>query len=129
MLMMVVSYAAMWLSGQGASPVAIGTWGGPHASLVVADANARLELDCATVVTDRRLNADTRGGFDAEAAMTLDRGGSIDNEAPRVSRRARLSGRVNGRAMTLDVTALDPDEPSGHFELELGRSAELRKCK
>jgi hypothetical protein len=127
--MMIVSYAAIWLSGQGASPVAVGTWGGPHASFVVTDAKARLELDCATVVTDRRLTADTRGGFHGEASMTLERGGSIDNETRPVSRRARLSGRVNGRAMALDVTALDPDESVGHFELELGKPAELRKCK
>jgi hypothetical protein len=127
--MIFVSYAAIWLSGQGVSPVAVGTWGGPRASLAVTDDNARLELDCATVVTDRRLTADTHGEFNSEASMTLERGGSIDNQAQRVSRRARLSGRVNGRAMTLAVTALDPEEPVGHFELELGKPAELRKCK
>ena len=125
---MFVSCAALWHSAQGASPATVGTWGGPHASLVVTDADARLELDCATVVTDRRLTVDARGEFSSEASMALERG-SLNNEAQRVGRRARLSGRVKGRAMTLDVTALDPDEPVGHFEVELGKPAELSKCK
>jgi hypothetical protein len=96
--------------------------------MLVSDAGARLEYDCATSTIDEPIVLDTRGRFRAKGSYTPERGGPR-REGPAAAARARYGGRVEGETMKLTVTLEVDNEPVGTFTLKRGDDVLLTKCR
>jgi hypothetical protein len=105
-----------------------GLWGGDHVRMVVTDAGARLEYDCAASTIDKPITADARGNFTATGIYTAERGGVRRDGRP-VAVRARYTGHVTGDTMKLKVTLENSRKPIGVFTLKRGEDTLLAKCR
>jgi len=103
-----------------------GRWGGDHVSLVVSEAGATVELDCAHGTMDEPVRLDREGRFDVDGRYVREGGpvfeGDAADEEP-----AHFSGSVDGRRMTLRI-ALEDGTDIGPFTLTLGTEGRLFKC-
>lgn len=116
-------------TGGGAEGSLKGVWGGPHVRLAVGDEGAEVEFDCAHGRTGR-IAPDPQGRFSVEGTLVPERGGPVRVGEQERGLRARYSGRVEGRRMTLTVSAAGPDEQAEPitYTLTRGEEAELTKC-
>lgn len=111
-----------------AGPLASSEWGGDHIGLIVLDAGATLEYDCASGTIDQKVVAATDGNFTAIGTHTRGHGGPImEGEVPD-RHPARYDGWTDGQAMTLKVTLTDSGEVLGTFQLARGQSPHVFKC-
>ena len=109
--------------------VPTGSWGGVHIRLVVTDAGAMVEYDCAFGTIDEALRLDKNGNFEARGTHVIERGGPLQiGEPPPKRHPAMYRGWTDGSHMRLTVTLLDTKEDVGTFLLGLGRQPQLEKC-
>jgi hypothetical protein len=108
--------------------VVTGEWGGVHLGLVVTDAGADLEYDCAEGRITGPLRPDEGGRFSAAGTHFPGHGGPIRIDEIRESRPARYDGTVRGDRMTLTVTLTDSNDVLGTFILIHGASPHVFKC-
>ena len=110
-------------------PVPTGSWGGEHIQLVVTEAGAKVEYDCAFGRIDEPLLRDKEGNFEARGVHAFERGGprQLGEPAPE-PHPARYEGWTDGRQMRLTVTLPDKGKVVGSFSLGLGRQPLLEKC-
>jgi hypothetical protein len=105
-----------------------GEWGGDGIRLVVTEASAKMEFDCAFGEVDGPIKPDKDGNFEVQGVYMLERGGpGRMNEPPLRRRPAVYRGWTNGKEMHLTVNLLEGREV-GSFTLEKGRRASLDKC-
>jgi hypothetical protein len=107
--------------------LANGVWGGDHVRMVVGDAGAELEFECARGSIEGRIVSGANGGFDVSGSYTAGHGGPR-KAAPGAAARARYSGRVAGETMKMTVRVEGSDKPIGTFTLARGRDPLLTKC-
>ena len=106
-----------------------GDWGGAHIRMVVSEAGARIEFDCAIGTIIEPLQSDGAGHFEAHGTYTPEHGGPRKlGEAPPESHPASYRGSIDGEDMRLTVVRLDTGEEVGSFQLGLARPALLQKC-
>ena len=105
-----------------------GAWGGPGVSLLVAEASARLQADCAQGHIDGRLVPDAAGRFIADGAFEALHGGpQLVEEGASSGTPARFQGRVRGD--TLELTVSGPASPSPRrYTLTRGARPTLVRC-
>jgi hypothetical protein len=109
--------------------VPTGSWGGEHIRLVVTDAGAMVEYDCAFGTIDEPLRLDKNGNFEAFGTHVIERGGPLQiGEPPPKRHPAMYRGWTDGRHMRLTVALLETGEDVGTFALGLGRPPQLEKC-
>jgi hypothetical protein len=104
-----------------------GEWGGQHARLMVEDAGATIELDCAHGTLDEPLTLDSSGRFDVKGRLVAE-GGPVRKDEPESERPVRYSGQSDARQMSLQLT-LENGESAGSFSLTKGGAARLFKCR
>jgi hypothetical protein len=109
--------------------VPTGSWGGDHIALVVTDAGARVEFDCAVATIDQPLAADANGNFEARGTWSPERGGPRRiGEPGAIPHSAVYRGWTDGKQMRLTVSIAETDDTIGSFELSVGRTPSLEKC-
>ncbi len=108
--------------------VVTGEWGGAHLGLVVTDAGANLEYDCAEGRISGAVRPDRSGRFSAIGLHIPGHGGPIRFGEILETRPARYDGTVRGDKMTLTVTLTDTNEVLGTFTLTQGASPHVIKC-
>ena len=96
--------------------------------MVVGDAGARLEYDCANGTIDQAIVLDAKGRFTAKGSHSPQRGGPR-REGPTGVARARYVGRVSGDTMRLTVTLDAGSQPVGEFTLTRGHDVLLTQCR
>lgn len=106
-----------------------GEWGGEHIRLVVTEAGAKAEFDCAVGVIEEPIRPDAGGRFEAHGVFMYERGGPSRRDDPPLPRHPALyRGETDGKAMTLTVVLTESKKEMGPFALALGRPAALEKC-
>ena len=127
-LALVASLAAGGCITSPSPVVTLGPWGGPHVSMDVTSAGARLEYDCAGGVIEEPLRPDAEGRFAAPGIHTPGHGGPIRMGEILPALDARYDGRVHGERMSLLVTLTGTGVVLGSFELRRGHSGLLVRC-
>ena len=116
-------------TGPSADRVANGTWGGQHIGLIVSDAGAQVDFDCAYGQIDQPLTLDATGRLSVDGVFVQERGGPVRVGEEPERKPARYSGTVDGTTLTLDVTITATSESIGTFTLTLGAPPGVRKCR
>lgn len=125
---MFVGIVALCAAASAADRIAPGLWGGNHVRMIVTDAGARIEYDCATGTIDEPIVLDARGTFATTGSYIPEHGGPR-RERPTAVARARYTGRVDGDTMKLTVTLDTDKKPIGTFTLKRGDDVLLTKCR
>jgi hypothetical protein len=127
-LALVVSVAAVRCITNPTPLIALGPWGGPHVTMDVTSAGARLEYDCAEGVIEEPLRPDAGGRFTATGIHTPGHGGPIRVGEILPALRVRYDGHVDGERMSLLVTFTETGVMLGSFQLRRGSSGLLVRC-
>jgi hypothetical protein len=113
----------------GASPVGldtlpVGTWGGESAGLLVRTDGAHAHIGCTVGDITGPIPLDSEGRFEVAGtwnvdAFPIDRG---------ILHPARLSGRSDGRTLTLSVRLMDTGQVLGPALLVFGQEPRMQNC-
>ena len=95
----------------------VGTWGGDHISMAVAETGAHIELDCAHGDIPTRLPA---ASFSVAGTFVREHGGPIRPGEVPDSHPALYSAATSGDIMTLTIRLTDIGELLGPFALTRG---------
>jgi hypothetical protein len=106
-----------------------GMWGGEHARLEVTESGASVEFDCAHATVGGRIVVDRTGRFSVAGTFYAEHGGPVRSDETSSGFPVRLTGRVGGSLLKLNVTRVRPREVIGTFALARDREAELFKCR
>jgi hypothetical protein len=101
-----------------------GTWGGDDGGLIVDAEGAHAHIGCTLGDVVGAIALDGEGRFDVEArwnvdAFPIDRG---------IVHSARLSGRTDGRTLTLAVRLTDTGQSLGPVFLTFGKPPRMQTC-
>ena len=104
--------------------VPVGTWGGEDAGLIVRTDGAHAHIGCTLGDVPGPIPLDSEGRFDVAGqwnvdAYPIDRG---------ILHPARLSGRTDGRTLTLSVLLTDTSQVLGPALLTFGREPRMQNC-
>ncbi len=104
--------------------VPVGTWGGEDAGLIVRTDGAHAHIACTLGDVAGPIPLDAEGHFDVAGqwnvdAYPVDRG---------ILHPARLSGRTDGRTLTLSVLLTDTGQVLGPALLTFGREPRMQNC-
>lgn len=104
--------------------VPVGTWGGDDAGLVVRADGAHAHIGCTLGDVPGPIPLDPGGRFDVSGqwnvdAFPIDRG---------ILHPARLSGRTDGRTLTLSVLLTDTGQVLGPARVTFGREPRMQNC-
>ena len=100
------------------APDAVGSWGGPFASLVLTAQGGTVTYLCGAGTIDSGWTLTSDGGFEAVGQHFFG-GGPAPTEG-RPPHPARYAGLIRGNTLTLTVTVTDLDQTIGPFELKRG---------
>ncbi len=112
-------------------PLDSGLWGGVGIALVITEAGADVELDCAAGEVTEPFEPRRDGSFDLAGIFSPGQGGPAREDDPPEILPARYRGTVDGRRMSLEILQVEGegDPPViGLFDLERGGTPQLRKC-
>jgi hypothetical protein len=108
--------------------LAIGTWGGDTAGVLVEDTLVHVHIGCTFGDIHFRPSLDIEGGFNAQGTYML-RAYPIA-VGPEVA--AQFAGRVNGTTLTLSVTVDDTVQKKtvvlGPVNVVFGRDPKMKNC-
>lgn len=115
---------ACGVSQVGLDTVPVGTWGGDSAGLLVRPDGAHAHIGCTLGDVTGAIPLDDDGRFDVAGewnvdAFPIDRG---------IRHPARLSGRSDGRTLTLSVRLMDTGQVLGPVRLVFGREPQMQNC-
>ena len=104
--------------------VAVGTWGGDEAGLLVRADGAHAHIGCTYGDVAGPIPFDADGRFDVAAkwnvsAFPIDRG---------IFHEARMSGRLSGRSLTFTAKLTDTGQVLGPVAVTLGREPRMANC-
>ena len=108
--------------------VPVGSWGGNHISLQVAEDKGTVELDCAFGTIDEPLELNSSNRFDAKGAFVKEHGGPVEEGEKPDRTPVRFTGWTDGKKMTLTITQIEGERLIGEYTLELGRDPQITKC-
>jgi hypothetical protein len=108
--------------------VAKGSWGGLGVVLEVAD-EITVEFDCAHGVISGPIVLDDAGKFSAKGSFFREHGGPIRQGEDEKGEAVVYSGSSDGKTMNLKIKPEGNEEELGSYQLTLGQSGRLRKCK
>jgi hypothetical protein len=124
----VVSLAAAVVACHGglAAPITdiAGTWGGDNAGLIATDTSAHVHIGCTLGDTYGAIHPDANGHFDVSGtynvdAFPIDRG---------ILHKARFTGDITFRTMTLTVSLTDTTRQLGPVTLTYGKEPKMGPC-
>ena len=118
--------SAWTVVGADSGRVPEGSWGGVHARLVVTAEGASVEFDCAHGSMGP-LEVDDEAGVAAVGTYTRERPGPVTPPGPSAEP-AMYRGSLDGDELIFQVE-LDGGTIFGPFEVFLGRSARIFKCR
>ena len=118
--------------GQGFDPpgptLAVGTWGGEEAGVIVSESGAHVHVGCTSGDIAGEVPLDAEGRFTVDGSYRL----RVFPVAEGPSLPAQFSGRVVGRTLTLAVAVDDTVQGGvvalGPVEVVLGREPEMANC-
>jgi hypothetical protein len=114
-------------ANHGATPLAEGTWGGPHIQMMVGPQGAILELDCAHGEIAEPIVVGRDGRFRVSGTYVPEHGGPAREGEETSARPAVYTGRVEGETLSLGI-AYEGGEDVGTFQLVHGRAGRITKC-
>jgi hypothetical protein len=124
--------AVCWvLAGCSGTPLGVSTgevFGGEGIRLVVTDAGAELEFDCADGRIEEPLSPGSDGSFEANGTFTFGQGGPIHEDDPPRSEPARYNGVLDGDRLTIGAALLESDMVIGPYALRRGDEGVIRRC-
>ena len=108
----------------GPGRVAVGTWGGRDAGMVVEERSAHVHIGCTRGDVGQGIPLDADGHFDVTGtynvdAFPIDRG---------ILHPARFAGDTDGRSLTLSVRLTDTGQTLGPVVLRLGVTPQMANC-
>ncbi|HKP69750.1 MAG TPA: hypothetical protein VJV05_10750 [Pyrinomonadaceae bacterium] len=106
-----------------------GDWGGTGIAVVVKDKTVAIEFDCAVGEISTQLKMDGRGKFVALGTYRNEMHGPIRLKFQPKPQPARYEGRVSSKTMRFKVILTGTGEVVGDFSAELGKAAQIRKCR
>jgi hypothetical protein len=106
-----------------------GVWGGEHIRFEVTETGANVEYDCAHGTVEGRIVVDAQGRFNVYGLHYEEHGGPVRPGDDAGGYRVRLSGRVGGSLMKLNVTRAGTRRVVGTFDLARDREPFLVKCR
>jgi hypothetical protein len=116
------------IAPSGAPDMKTGSWGGAQAELRIENNQpAQLEMPCAHARIDRPLEISNDGAFDWKARYFQERPGPAREDEKNEGVDARISGRVDGDRVTLNVI-VDGKTVAGPLTLDFGKAARIVKC-
>lgn len=113
---------------QPVAPLAPGAWGGAHAQIQVAEAETRVELECAHGVIPGVLTVGKNGAVDTLGSVVRHGAGPGEDTDAGAGEPARFRGTLAGKTLTLTVTLVGPSQELGTFKLTRGKSGRLTTC-
>jgi hypothetical protein len=108
------------------APVALGSWGGQEASLVLTGSGGTLSYPCGAGTIDSAWTLDSDGRLVASGEHFF--GGGPVPVGGRPPHPATYSGLVQGNSLTLTVTLSDLNETLGPFHLVRGGPVVVEQC-
>ena len=104
--------------------IAVGTWGGEEAGLLVRADGAHAHIGCTYGDVTGPIPVGADGRFDVAAqwnvsAFPIDRG---------IFHEARMSGRLSGRSLTFTAKLTDTGQVLGPVAVTLGREPRMANC-
>jgi hypothetical protein len=123
--------ASSILTGCSGSLLGISTgevFGGEGILLIVTDAGANLEFDCAAGRIREPLRPRADGSFEADGTFTFGQGGPIRADDPPRTEPARYSGVLEGDGLTIGATLLESELVIGPYALRRGDPGVIRRC-
>jgi hypothetical protein len=105
----------------------IGAWGGLGLSVVVTNAGAKLEFDCAHGTIGQPIWPNRLGRFTASGSYTAEKPGPV-GPVPPPAQRAGYSGQIRGNQMTLTATLVKSRRKIGPYTVTRGQPPHLVKC-
>ena len=116
------------MAGADGDRLLAGTWGGEHVALIVTDAGAHVEFDCAFGDISQPLTVDPDGRLAVDGVYVQERGGPVREGEEPVRKPARYSGRLSGQTLTFDVILIESNDTVGSFTVVRGATPRVRKC-
>jgi hypothetical protein len=111
-----------------ANPLALGTWGGDSAGMIVSDTALHLHIACTFGDVSGRIPVDANGTFDVQGSYSL----HVYPVAVEPAVPARFVGHVNGSTATVVVTVNDTVQHQtvtrGPVIVTLGTDPRLGPC-
>jgi hypothetical protein len=108
------------------APAALGSWGGPEASLLLTTSGGTLSYACGAGTIDSAWTLTDAGQFVASGQHFFG-GGPVPPQG-HPPHPARYSGQVLGDVLTLTVTLSDLHQSLGPFHLVRGGPAVVEQC-
>jgi hypothetical protein len=111
------------------SRVPTGSWGGPHAGMVVSDTGAEIEYDCGAGRITAPLTLDGHGDFDLPGLYLHEGPGPVPaNDSLIPTSAAVYAGHTDGKTMTFTMTVTDGSIPPETYTLTFGGNPNVFKC-
>jgi hypothetical protein len=126
LLLLGISTAVCQVGGTPGNPE---VWGGTHASMVMSEANATLEFDCAEGVILSSIKPDANGDFSVDGTYTPQRGGPVKKDSPPNDLPATYKGTIHGDTMHLEVILSNKDQQPPPLTLTRGQAGRVVKCR
>ncbi len=104
-----------------------GVWGGAHIRFEVAESGATIEYDCAHGTIDSRILVDSAGRFSVMGRHYPERGGPVREGEGSTGQPVRITGRVGGSLMHINVTRAGVS--LGSFDLTRDNEGRIFKCR
>lgn len=105
-----------------------GEWGGEDIRMLVEETGAAIQFACADARIDDVLKTDPKGAFSVSGVYIAQSPGPQRIDNPPLEKKARFSGVVDGKNMTLTITLIDADNEIGTFNLRHGQTVRVRRC-
>lgn len=104
------------------------SFGGVGVLLVVREAGADLDFDCATGRIKEPMTFFADGTFDVAGTFTPGTGGPVREDDPPIPEAARYMGVLRGDRLTLSAILVKDGTTIGPYELRRGEEPLLRRC-
>ncbi len=104
------------------------SFGGVGVLLVVREAGADLDFDCATGRIEEPMTFSADGTFDVAGTFTPGMGGPVRDDDPPVPEAARYMGVLRGDRLTLSAILVEDGTTIGPYQLRRGEEPLLRRC-
>ncbi len=104
------------------------SFGGVGVLLVVREAGADLEFDCAAGRIEEPMTFSADGTFDVDGTFTPGMGGPVREDDPPIPEAARYVGVLRGDRLTLSAILVEDGTTIGPYQLRRGEEPLLRRC-
>jgi hypothetical protein len=106
----------------------VGAWGGRGMGMIVTDAGAALEFDCAHGTIDQAIRPNRSGRFTAPGSFTAEKPGPVGAGPPPPAQRARYTGQIRGKQMTITGALVKSRRKVGPYLVTHSQPPRLTKC-